>query len=142
MKNPRKPFAPFITLCLVALATSALLMSCSSIDVDSGLSQRAVKIAEESLIVDTHIDVPYRVYRNPEVDVTQATEGGDFDLPRARKGHLNGAFMSIYIPACVDQEGRAGDLANELIDLVEGICLLYTSPSPRDPTRSRMPSSA
>ena len=26
--------------------------------------------------------------------------------------------------------------------LVTGICLLYTSPSPRDRTRSRMPSSA
>ena len=121
MKNFRKPFAPFMPLCLVTLTTCALLVSCSSIDVGSGLSLRAMKIAEESLIVDTHIDVPYRVYRNPEVDVTQATEGGDFDLPRARKGHLNGAFMSIYIPAGVDQEGRAGDLANELIDLVEGI---------------------
>ena len=27
-------------------------------------------------------------------------------------------------------------------DALDGVCLLYTSPSPRDPTRSRMPSSA
>ena len=39
-------------------------------------------------------------------------------------------------------------LLNRLNDLLEGndmrgqICLLYTSPSPRDRTRSRMPSSA
>ena len=32
---------------------------------------------------------------------------------------------------------KGGDVAN-----VVGICLLYTSPSPRDRTRSRMPSSA
>ena len=30
----------------------------------------------------------------------------------------------------------------ELRDIIENICLLYTSPSPRDRTRSRMPSSA
>ena len=29
-----------------------------------------------------------------------------------------------------------------LYDLPDGTCLLYTSPSPRDRTRSRMPSSA
>lgn len=101
------------------LVASLLLASCATTDDDR--SQRALKIARNSLIVDTHIDVPYRVYRNPDIDVTQATEGGDFDLPRARAGHLNAAFMSIYIPAGVDQEGRAGELANELIDLVEGI---------------------
>jgi len=33
------------------------------------------------------------------------------------------------------------DARNALVKLVE-ICLLYTSPSPRDRTRSRMPSSA
>ena len=31
---------------------------------------------------------------------------------------------------------------NELFCYLEQICLLYTSPSPRDRTRSRMPSSA
>ena len=36
---------------------------------------------------------------------------------------------------------HAGDLASVLSSLAEG-CLLYTSPSPRDRTRSRMPSSA
>ena len=28
------------------------------------------------------------------------------------------------------------------LDMLSGVCLLYTSPSPRDRTRSRMPSSA
>ena len=34
------------------------------------------------------------------------------------------------------------DLPSELIDKYLKICLLYTSPSPRDGTKSRMPSSA
>ena len=39
------------------------------------------------------------------------------------------------------QEGEVQELASIKVD-VEYICLLYTSPSPRDRTRSRMPSSA
>ena len=33
-------------------------------------------------------------------------------------------------------------MSNETITLIKDTCLLYTSPSPRDRTRSRMPSSA
>ena len=37
----------------------------------------------------------------------------------------------------------AGQLASEVLQMLDPhICLLYTSPSPRDRTRSRMPSSA
>ena len=38
----------------------------------------------------------------------------------------------------------AGGLGSPVIDLLAraGVCLLYTSPSPRDATLSRMPSSA
>ena len=34
------------------------------------------------------------------------------------------------------------NVAKNLIIDISGVCLLYTSPSPRDRTRSRMPSSA
>ena len=38
---------------------------------------------------------------------------------------------------------KIGSMPNICLELVEdNICLLYTSPSPRDRTRSRMPSSA
>ncbi len=85
------------------------------------LALESGELAQEALIVDTHIDVPYRVYDNPEVDVTGPTIEGDFDLPRAIAGGLNVAFMSIYIPASVEEEGNAKVRANELIDIVEGI---------------------
>ena len=35
-----------------------------------------------------------------------------------------------------------GKSTHEIHDKMESVCLLYTSPSPRDRTRSRMPSSA
>ena len=41
----------------------------------------------------------------------------------------------------VDPVADAGRHDRQLVD-VAGACLLYTSPSPRDRTRSRMPSSA
>ncbi|MCB1644185.1 MAG: dipeptidase [Pseudomonadales bacterium] len=77
-------------------------------------------LADKYLLVDTHIDVPFRVYRNPQ-NVAEATEGGEFDYPRAVAGGLNVPFMSIYIPASVDEEGGAKALADELIDMVRGI---------------------
>ncbi len=83
-------------------------------------ADRAAEIARQSLIVDTHIDVPYRL-REAWEDVTRSTESGDFDLPRARAGGLNVAFMSIYTPATYEQTGGGWQLANELIDGVEAL---------------------
>lgn len=88
---------------------------------DSGLI--AVNLSRDSLIVDTHIDVPYRLQKIPD-DVTAATDGGDFDYPRAVAGGLNAAFMSIYTPADIDDTDEIDgpfDHAEMLIDMVEEI---------------------
>ncbi len=82
--------------------------------------QRANALAQEAIIVDGHIDVPYRL-TNGFVDVGEATDGGDFDYPRARRGGLDAPFMSIYIPASYQETGGAAALADSLIDMVEGI---------------------
>lgn len=83
-------------------------------------SDLANKLAMQNILIDTHIDVPYRV-NNAWEDVTKATKSGDFDYPRAVKGGLNAAFMSIYIPASYEQSGEGDVLANKLIDSVEAI---------------------
>ena len=82
--------------------------------------RQAVNIAKETIIVDGHIDVPYRV-KEKWVDVTNATEDGDFDYPRAVAGGLNAPFMSIYVPASLDNSPESTQLAHELIDSVEAI---------------------
>ena len=74
--------------------------------------------SEQTLIIDTHIDIPFRLHRNFS-DVGKATDGGDFDYPRAKAGGLNAAFMSIYIPAAVDEAGSGAELADKLIDDME-----------------------
>ncbi|MCK8104090.1 MAG: dipeptidase [Pseudoalteromonas tetraodonis] len=85
-------------------------------------SDKAIKLAHDTILIDTHIDVPYRIH-DKWADVTKATEGGDFDYPRAVKGGLNAPFMSIYIPAHLEFEGKGKSfqLANQLIDGMEAI---------------------
>ncbi|MCW8107055.1 dipeptidase [Alteromonas ponticola] len=84
------------------------------------VSKQATAIAKNTIIVDGHIDVPYRL-REKWVDVTQATDDGDFDYPRAIKGGLNAPFMSIYVPASLDGSAASTQLAHQLIDSVEAI---------------------
>ncbi len=84
------------------------------------LAGRAQQLAKSSIIVDTHIDVPYRVSLSP-ADIANATDGGDFDYPRAVSGGLNAPFMSIYTPAELESEGQPKDAAEALISMVEGI---------------------
>ncbi|WP_413242908.1 dipeptidase [Pseudidiomarina sp.] len=84
-------------------------------------SEKAHELAQKHLIIDTHIDVPYRLKKDWE-DVTVATERGDFDYPRAKAGGLNVPFMSIYIPANLEQTpGASYQLAHELIDSMEAL---------------------
>jgi membrane dipeptidase len=87
-------------------------------------SLKAINIAHQYPIVDGHIDVPYRLQNHWE-NVTEATEGGDFDYPRALSGGLDAPFMSIYIPATKEGKG-AKELADVLIDQVEAI--VYRAP--------------
>jgi membrane dipeptidase len=85
---------------------------------ETDLQDRAVELAREALIVDGHIDIPYRLGEYEE-DISQATIGGDFDYPRARAGGLNAPFMSIYVSSSYQQTGGARAKADSLIDLVE-----------------------
>ena len=76
-------------------------------------------IALNSIIVDTHVDVPYRLVSSL-ADISEATDDGDFDYPRAVSGGLNAPFMSIYTPSILEAEGRSREVAEELINMVEG----------------------
>ncbi|MCH9693008.1 MAG: dipeptidase [Gammaproteobacteria bacterium] len=108
---------------LCATAAVLILGACSneksSAPQSDDLAAKAVRIAQEHIIVDTHIDVPYRLESEPD-DISVATEGGDFDYPRAVEGGLNAPFMSIYTPASLEAEGQSKVVADKLIDMVEG----------------------
>lgn len=81
-------------------------------------SAKAEAISKKYIIADTHIDVPHRLLEKYD-DVSMATEGGDFDYPRAVKGGLDAPFMSIYTPADLEEKGGSKEQAEQLIDMVE-----------------------
>ncbi|GMM86575.1 dipeptidase [Pseudoalteromonas sp. MTN2-4] len=110
------------TFTLAALALAVASAHLSAAEKQYTASERAERIAKQSILIDTHIDVPYRIADRWD-DVSKATEGGDFDYPRAVKGGLNVPFMSIYIPASLEFEGKGKSyqLANQLIDGMEAL---------------------
>lgn len=81
-------------------------------------SAKAEEISKKYIIADTHVDVPYRLLEKYD-DVSESTEGGDFDYPRAVKGGLDAPFMSIYTPADLEEKGGSKAQAEQLIDMVE-----------------------
>lgn len=83
-------------------------------------SEKAIKLAQETIILDGHVDIPYRLQLHYE-DIGERTERGDFDYVRAMEGGLNAPFMSIYVAASYQENGGAKEQADALIDLVEGI---------------------
>ncbi len=81
---------------------------------DDELHVKADSLAKAFIIVDTHIDVPYRLNQKWE-DVSQRTYDGEFDYPRAKRGGLDAPFMSIYTPSRLEGTGQSKKVAEKLI---------------------------
>ena len=103
-------------------ATILIFTSCSN---DKALRAKANMLAHKFIITDGHIDTPWKLSKNYE-DISLRTKTGDFDYIRAKEGGLDVPFMAVYIPSSYLETGGAKEKADSLI------CLLYTSPSPRD----------
>ena len=109
-----------LTLALVTSAALTIPMQAAMALDWRAPSEKAVKLAQETLIVDGHVDIPYRLQASGE-DISVRTDKGDFDYPRAKAGGLNAPFMSIYVAADYQETGGAKAQADRLIGLVEGI---------------------
>lgn len=120
--NKHYCLAALLALPLVSLPSysDSKTDACCNAPAKYSASEKAHNIAQNAIIVDGHIDVPYRLHEK-WVDVTQATQGGDFDYPRAKAGGLNAPFMSIYVSASLDGTEESTQRAHQLIDQVEAI---------------------
>tara|TARA_B100000427_G_scaffold151967_1_gene126641 strand:+ start:7923 stop:9074 length:1152 start_codon:yes stop_codon:yes gene_type:complete len=84
---------------------------------------KSKKLSKKFIIVDGHIDLPYRLKeagylkKDKILDLTKETDG-DFDYAKSKRGGLDAPFMSIYIPAEFQKSGGAKKLADSLINLV------------------------
>ena len=116
----RGPVDAFMARCLAAsLLAASLALLPIGCDRETA-QQEANRLARQMLIVDTHIDAPYRHYRNP-ADLGGDAPDREFDYPRARRGGLDVAFMSIYTPAAAADAGESRALAERLIDELEAL---------------------
>lgn len=115
-----------ITLIIIAISCTenkkgSLVDTAESKPLD--LANEAIRLSHQFIIVDGHVDLPYRL-KNKWEDVSVKTKTGHFDYVRAKEGGLDAPFMSIYIPANKEMNG-AMDLAIELIASVEKLCNDY-----------------
>jgi membrane dipeptidase len=117
-RNKRLPLR-VVTIFLAVLAAACPAQTQKVGDIDLNLKKKAQELAQKYMIIDTHLDVPYRLKKKME-DISERTAGGDFDYPRAKKGGLNVAFMAVYVPAEYEGTGNAKKFADETIDMVEG----------------------
>ena len=88
-------------------------------------------------------------YADRKITATMTT-GNETSIPKRNVSSIIFAGDRTVIQKQVEQVKRDSDvvadtlivLRNEEFNAIEGVCLLYTSPSPRDLSTSRMPSSA
>ena len=104
-------------------------------------------ITADRLRVDLGAEFYVRVAPNVEGVQTaaQALGGKSFrtaDLGETLEGKFVDALMTVGAKYTMDNlQDKRGEYSREVSEIVT-VCLLYTSPSPRDATLSRMPSSA
>ena len=84
---------------------------------DSLLYSKAKQLSKDYVIVDTHIDLPSWLY-DEWFDVSQRSDKGEIDYPRAIEGGLDVAFMSIYTPPSLEGTGKSKLRADSMIVLV------------------------
>lgn len=84
---------------------------------DSTLYKKALELSKSFLMVDTHIDLPDWLY-DEWFDVTSESNKGEIDYPRARKGGLDVAFMSIYTSPSLEGTGKSKIKADSMMSLV------------------------
>ena len=102
----------------ITAACFALLLSASAAAAQAPPAAR--QLAQDAIIVDTHIDAPTGLLKRWG-DLGLATPHAEFDYPRARQGGLDVAFMSIYTSADEDTAGKAWQVANTQIDAIEAL---------------------
>lgn len=82
--------------------------------------EAAQRLAQEKIIVDTHVDAP-SILLDSWADLGFEAPDREFDWPRARSGGLDVGFMSIYTSASSDDRGTARQTAHMQIDAVEAL---------------------
>ena len=116
---------------IVIFIAAMIFGACNSKQGDEGNSKtiaHARELADKYLIVDGHVDFPYRLAHlnitstDSLKSVMTHSSDGEFDFDRARAGGMDAPFMSIYIPTSYQNRADYGkSCADSLINSVESM---------------------
>ena len=89
------------------------------------LNNLAQELAQEMIIIDTHLDTPIQLYMQQDKngfyeDITKKSSL-HFDFDRAVSGGLNVPFFVIFTPPSAEEKGTAFEMAKDLIKILEDI---------------------
>ncbi len=115
----RRPFLPVVVVVGITILPA----------VAGDAETRAQRLQAHAIVVDTHLDAPYRLEKK-WADVGERGATPHFDIPRALEGGLTAPFLAIYVPASYAESGGAAREALDLIDLVDRVVRAH----PRDMT--------
>lgn len=118
----------YCLISLIGLAGCITTTKLTAAQQETELRQKANRLAQEFILTDGHVDLPYRLrvkhfrLEREYMGIPISTPDGDFDYERAKQGGLDAPFMSIYIPSSYQLKSDHGKaLADSLIDMVRGI---------------------
>ena len=95
------------------------------------------KKEEVNLNFDDHLETSATVAAEAGLELNDSLgHDAGLDLESAGDSALDGVGVDS------DADGLVAPVADAVADAADAVCLLYTSPSPRDRQKSRMPSSA
>ncbi|HWS78589.1 MAG TPA: membrane dipeptidase, partial [Thermomonas sp.] len=121
------------------LLTISILACLAMLAPQAHAQDAAQRLAQEAVIVDTHVDAP-GILIDKWADLGVDAKDREFDYPKSRAGGLDVAFMSIYTSHGQDGDGTAWNIANRMIDGIEALVQRHPGKfailtSPRDVPR-------
>ncbi len=112
MTTKTKLFFAIILICSLATAQNTQKPS------ETTVGQRAQKIHDSALIIDTHADTPQRFLDEGfDIGSTDPNDIGHISLDKARRGNLGAEFFSIW----VEPETNQGHFAKHTFDLIDAV---------------------
>jgi membrane dipeptidase len=94
------------------------------------LTEEALRIHREALVIDGHNDLPYQLRKRPDFsfhlrDLTRPQKDLHTDIPRLREGGVGAQFWSAWVPTSTVKKGAAVTQTLEQIDVIHRLIRQY-----------------
>lgn len=109
----------FIGLCM--LSVIPLFYLSGEEKIDAQLWEKAMKIHQEAIVIDTHCDTPM-VMLDKGLDIGQKSDKNDLDLIRMKEGGLDAIIFAAFVGNDLDQKNpvkKALEMIDEIYRQVE-----------------------